>query len=111
LSKKAKKAKKAEAVVQVKVPEPVPVPAPKPLGRKATLIAAKRAKLAKRSERRVFTRERTEARTESANTPTAWAERPAAQSVTRAHVGRLLTAQIAPLYKPTIGQPSNSLDA
>jgi hypothetical protein len=77
----------------------------RPPGKKATLIAAKKAGN-KVSSRRPVTRERTGARSgpgaAAGNTPSAWTG-PAAQTATRAFAGRMLTAQIAPKFKPTIG--------
>jgi hypothetical protein len=77
----------------------------KPPGKKATLIAAKKAGN-KLSSRLPVTRERAAARSESdaadGNTPTAWAG-PVPQTATRTYAGRMLTAQIAPKYKSTLG--------
>src|SRR4051812_40073348 len=87
----------AAALAAAKAAEP-----PKPPGKKATLIAAKKAG-AKKSSRLSVTRGRAEPASEVGNTPTAWAGPPAAQTATRAFAGRLMTGQIAPKFKPTIG--------
>ena len=94
----------AAAAAAAKAAEP-----PKPPGKKATLIAAKKAGN-KNSSRLTVTRERAEPKAEVGNTPTAWAEPVAGQTATRAFAGRLMTAQIAPRFKPAIGErPANAL--
>ena len=108
MSKKSKKSKAAEAATAVieQPAEPVapPVPPPKPPGKKAALIAAKREKAGKKS-RRAFSREKVAARLEVGNTPTAWADPSTNQPTTRTFASRLMTAQIAPRFKATIGAP------
>ena len=107
MSKKAKKAAAAAREAAAAVPPPPPLPPaapPKPPGKKALLIAAKKSG-ARKSSRLPVTRDKPAERTDAPPAPIIQLpdERP------RSFLGRRMTAQIAPKYKPAIGRDPGAL--